>query len=273
MTLGSGDPAIKVGVVDGPVATGHPGFMTANLTTIGPSGECRDVTSAACLHGTFIVGELSASRESPAPGICPRCTVLLRPIFVERNAAGQAMLTATRRELAGAIRDCVKHGARLVNLSVSLSETFAADDALLEQALDEAMSRNVIIVAAAGNDGIVGGSCLVRHPAVIPVAGCDCLGRPLSRSNLGRTIARNGVCAPGAHITSLAANGGVVAWSGTSAAVPFVTGALALLWSQVPRASASQLRGSVTTHRRSARSIVPPLLDAWSGYTSLIKER
>jgi len=105
------------------------------------------------------------------------------------------------------------------------------------------------------------------------VAGCDFRGKPLSRTNLGRTIARNGVCAPGAHITSLDANGGVVAWSGTSAAVPFVTGTLALLWSQRPRASTSELRRAVTTHRRSTGSIVPPLLDAWRGYTSLVKER
>jgi hypothetical protein len=51
----------------------------------------------------------------------------------------------------------------------------------------DAAARGVIVVAAAGNQGEVGGSPLSRHPWPIPVAGSDSLGRPSASSNLGHS--------------------------------------------------------------------------------------
>jgi hypothetical protein len=53
-------------------------------------------------------------------------------------------------------------------------------------------------------------------------------------------------------------------------AAPFVTGTVALLWSEFPRASAATVRAAVTGARGMRRTtVVPPLLDAWAAYEVL----
>ena len=116
---------------------------------------------------------------------------------------------------------------------------------------------------------MVGSSAITRHPWVIPVVGCDCHGQVLAQSNLGASIGRHGLTAPGHDITSLAASGGHATFSGSSAAVPFVTGAIALLWSVFPRASAAQLRLAITGSLARRRSVTPPLMDASAAYAAL----
>ena len=114
-------------------------------------------------------------------------------------------------------------------------------------------------MVAAGNDGIVGGSALTRHPWVLPVAACTTAGTPSAYSSFGLGIGRRGLSAPGDRITSLAPPDGVTTWSGTSAATPFVTGAAALLWSAVPGASVDALRHALLTTGQGPRTtVVPP---------------
>lgn len=140
----------------------------------------------------------------------------------------------------------------------------------MEQALDYAAQHEVLVVAAAGNQGTVGSSAITRHPWVISVIGCDSQGRPTAESNLGSSIGRWGLAAPGENITSLGADGKPQTSAGTSAAAPFVTGAIALLWSEFPGARAAQIKLAVTQAGRPARrTIAPPLLDAWAAYEAL----
>ena len=139
-----------------------------------------------------------------------------------------------------------------------------------KQALDYAANRGVMVVAAAGNQGTVGSSAITRHPWVIPVIGCDLQGRPTAESNLGSSIGRWGLAAPGQNITSLGTNGQPQTSGGTSAAAPFVTGAIALLWSEFPSASAARIKLAVTqAGGRPRRTIAPPLLDAWAAYEAM----
>ena len=150
----------------------------------------------------------------------------------------------------------------------------AKGESELESALNYAAQRAVIGVAAAGNQGVVGSSVITRHPWVIPVAGCDLRGRPLSQSNLGSSIGTRGVLSTGDNITSLGPEGKPVTFSGTSVAAPFVTGAVALLWSEFPGASAAELLLAVRgTQRPSRVGIVPPLLDAWPPYEFMVSRR
>jgi len=122
-------------------------------------------------------------------------------------------------------------------------------------------------VAAAGNQGTVGSSAITRHAWVIPVAACDTEGNPLNESNLGRSIGRRGLSAPGANVTSLGTNGKPQTLGGTSAAAPFVTGAIGLLWSEFPAAPATQVKLAVTQAGMPRRgTIAPPVLDAWAAY-------
>src|SRR5688572_21568305 len=100
----SGSSEIKIGLIDGPVATQHPDLAGGHLREIPGSGRmaCARASSTACLHGTFVAGILSARRSSAAPAICPDCTLLVRPIFGEVTSGREHMPSATPRELAAA---------------------------------------------------------------------------------------------------------------------------------------------------------------------------
>ncbi len=271
-----GRPEIAIGLIDGPVLLDHPELRGQQLRTVsGKTGAaCSRASSTACAHGTFVAGILCARRGSSAPAICPSCTLLVRPIFPENGRATDDMPSATPEELAAAIVDSVRADARVLNLSAALAQPSSQGSRVLTQALDYAAARDVISVAAAGNQGTLGSSAITRHPSVIPVAACDLGGRPLRESNLAGSIGRRGLMAPGADITSLGTNGKPQTFGGTSAAAPFVTGAVALLWSEFPEASAAEVKLAVTRSGRAARnSLVPPLLDAWGAFEFMASAR
>ena len=258
MAVERGRPEVRVALIDGPVATDHPDLAGARLGFVGGAAQaCARAGGRACEHGTYVAGILAARRGSRAPAICPGCTLLVRPIFSE--ASGTRVVTASPDDLARAIMECVAAGAWIVNLSVATAMPSMRAEPPLVEALDHAAARGVLVVAAAGNQGALGSSDITRHPWVTPVVAYDSCGMPLRASNLGGSIGRHGIGAPGAAIESLAPGGGTVSGEGTSGAVAFVTGALALLWSRHPRASASQLKRAVAGGPR--RSVTPPLLD------------
>ncbi len=268
-----GSPKVKIGLIDGPVVTRHPHLEAGHLHEIpGSNGAaCTQANSAACLHGTFIAGILSAKRNSPAPAICPNCTLLIRPIFSETTTGREHMPGATPQELAMAIRECIGAGAQIINLSLALARPSIKGEQALEEALNETLRRGVLIAAAAGNQGTLGSSAITRHPWVIPVVACDLRGRPINESNLGSSIGTRGLSAPGDNITSLGSEGQSLTLGGTSVAVPFVTGAIALLWSEFPAATAAQIKLAITQASAPRRaSIVPPLLDAAAAYQFLL---
>lgn len=268
----SGRPEIRIGLIDGPVALNLPDFAAANIREVPGklTGTCNRADTVACLHGTFVAGILAARRGSLAPAICPGCTFVLRPIFAETGNGSGGVPSATPEELAEAIVDSVDAGARVINLSSALVRPSPKGERMLEEALKYTLSRGVITVAAAGNQGTLGSSAITRHPWVIPVAACNSQGRTLSESNLGGSIGRRGLSAPGDSITSLGPNGKPKTISGTSAAAPFVTGAIALLWSEFPAATASQIKLAATQAGRPRHAaIAPPLLDAWAAYQAM----
>ena len=268
MEITSGRPDVTIGLIDGPVAVGNPDLVHENIREVPGkiSGRCGESQSIACAHGTFVAGILCAKRNSMAPAICPDCTLLVRPIFSETTSLNELIPSSTPEELAMAIIDCIDAGARLLNLSAALAQAASAKgERALAQALDYAAARGVIVMAAAGNQGTVGSTVITRHPAVVAVSACDGRGRPLSLSNLGSSIGRRGLSAPGEGVTSLGANGKELPSGGTSVAAPFVTGALALVWSEFFDASASQLRLAVTqAHAQRRPKVVPALLNAWA---------
>lgn len=268
----SGRPETMIALIDGPVATGHPDLSTTNIREIPGklAGTCARANSAACMHGTFVAGILCGSRGSSAPAICPNCTLLIRPIFAETTSEKGLMPSATPEELATAIIDCVDAGAHVVNLSAALTLPSAKGEQCLEDALDHAARRGVIVVAAAGNQGAIASSAITRHAWVIPVVACDNRGRPNSYSNLGNSIGRRGLSAPGDDITSIGTDGKPPKFGGTSAAAPFVTSTIALLRSEFPAATPGQLKLAVTQASVQRRAtVVPPLLNAWAAYQFL----
>ena len=276
MELTSGRPEITVGLLDGPVSVNHPDLAGEHIREIpgSLSGACTQTKSIACMHGTFVAGILCAKRGVVAPAICPNCTLLVRPIFAEAQLGAVQMPSASPAELAAAIIDSIRAGAHVLNLSVALVRPSSTGQHELEESLDYAVRRGVLIVAAAGNQGTIGSSAITRHPWVIPVVAYNLRGRPINQSNLGGSIGKHGLGAPGDDVTSLGADGKPITFGGTSAAVPFVTGAIALLWSQFPNATAAEVKLAVTQASAQRRmTVVPPLLDAWTAYQVLMATR
>lgn len=268
MERSTGSSAIGIGLVDGPVAIDHPDLGAAHIRGVGEDDSaCSRSASEACVHGTHVAGILVARRGSAAPAICPGCTLLVRPIFHETNANGTLPL-AMPDDVGQAIVECVNAGARIVNLSAATGEPTIRAEARLRQALDHAVRRGALVVAAAGNQSALGSSDITRHPGVIPVVGYDLAGRPMDQSNFGRSTGKWGLGAPGEDIVSLATQGPPVPRAGTSFAAPFVSGALALLWSLFPAAGASRLRRALAGERRRA-TVIPPLMNAQAAHEEL----
>jgi subtilisin family serine protease len=272
MSRSQGRPEVIVALIDGPVALDHPDLAQSRIKEIPAKvrSTCLHRASAACIHATFVAGMLVARRGAPAPAICPGCTLLVRPIFTEGDNGDGRMPSAPPQELAAAISDVVGAGANVINLSAALAQPFARRERELEEALDYAAQRGVLVVVAAGNQGTVASSTITRHPWAIPVVSCNPRGRPTAESNLGGSIGRRGLAAPGENVVSLGTDGTPQISGGTSAAAPFVTGAIALLWSEFPAASAASIKLAVTQAGSRPRStIAPPLLDAWAAYEAM----
>ncbi|MDQ3852127.1 MAG: S8 family serine peptidase [Thermoproteota archaeon] len=275
MAISTGIPEVVIGLIDGPIDFNHAAFEGSNVTTVKGSqhAACRSADSLACMHGTFIAGMLCARRGSSAPAICPNCKLLLYPIFSEGekealNRKGHEGLlpipSTTPKELSDAIIETIDAGARIINISAGLSASSLVAYRDLEDAYDYAMRNGVIVVAAAGNQGNIGGyRSLFGHQWVIPVAACDENGRLDPMSNFGPSIGYRGLMAPGVNITSTSPGGQYTQLSGTSFATPFVTGTIALLWSLFPQTTTTQIihciSRSASTNRR---VIIPPILHA-----------
>lgn len=269
MALSAGRPEIAVGLIDGPVAASHADLSDNIREVPGAVSACAQASSDACRHGTFVAGILCAKRGSAAPAVCPDCTLLIRPVFGESVAENLDSPSSEPEELATAILACIQAGARVINLSLALMHSSPQSKLALLQALDHAARQGVLIVAAAGNQGSVGGTVITAHPWVIPVGACDLSGKPLNESNLGHSIGRRGLLAPGKEVTSLGSEGRPLTLRGTSAAAPFVTGAIALIWSLIPAASCAELRVAFLQAHVRARTVTPPLLNVWAAYEAV----
>jgi subtilisin family serine protease len=170
--------------------------------------------------------------------------------------------------------DCVDAGARILNLSAAVAGGSIHAERELGEALGYSTQRGVLVIAAAGNQGSLGGSVITRHPWTIPVVAYALGGWPLAQSNLGRSIGSRGVGAPGEGVVSLAPEGEPITSSGTSVAAPFVTGAAALLWSAFPGAAAVEVKHALLSSSGGRRrTVTPPLLDAWRAYEVLSEGR
>lgn len=272
----AGIPDIKIGLIDGPVSTIHPDLAGVRIqeTPGRAGGGCTRTDSPACLHGTFVAGILSARRGSAAPALCPGCTLVLFPVFGEASPGSEEMPSATSESLADSVIAAVDAGARVINMSVGLTSDSAKGRAKVDEAINYAAARGVLCVAAAGNQGLDGGTTVSRHPWIIPVAACDGNGRPVTESAFGRSIGERGLLAPGVRVTSLEAGGETMVRGGTSAAAPFVTAAIALLWSEVPDARAALLKLAITqTDTRPRRTLIPPLLNGEASFQTVVRSR
>lgn len=276
MKLSSGNPDVIIGVIDGPVDFSHAAFNASKIRTVKDSqiGVCKNANDIACTHGTFVAGILCAKRGLSAPAICPDCKILLNTIFKETpNNSRNSDVTfpsATSEELSNAIIETIDAGAKIINLSLGLSTSSLTSYDNLRGAYNYALQKGVIIVVATGNQGSIGNTSLINHNWVIPVCACDENGRLNSMSNFGPSIGNRGLMAPGMNIKSVYPGGQYTHMSGTSFAAPFVSGAIALLWSIFTNVTASLIKHAiVTSASNQRRRLIPPLLNAEETYRLL----
>ncbi|HSF51175.1 MAG TPA: S8 family serine peptidase [Nitrososphaeraceae archaeon] len=279
----SGHNDIKIGVIDGPVDFNHSQLKNAKIKTISDSQfiQCKNSTSVACMHKTFIAGILSGLRNSTSLAICPQCPILLRPIFKDGSSLSVSdnyndinLPISTPQELAKAIIETIDAGAKIINLSIGISLSSLVTYPELQQAYDYALRNHVIIIAASGNQGSLGYAPTLYHPWVIPVASCDEYGKISAISNLGSLMARRGIMAPGTKIRSIVPNNKFSYMSGTSFVAPFVTGTIALLWSVFRYATSTDIITSIINadpNSKNRRSLIPPLVDAEVAFKKLYK--
>ncbi|MBI2605458.1 MAG: S8 family serine peptidase [Deltaproteobacteria bacterium] len=185
-------------------------------------------------HGTFISGIAAAAEGNGigGAGVCPNCSIMtLR--FLNHDGLGD-----TEDAILG-IRYAVHNGASVLNLSFA-GEGYDKD---LHDALVEASARDIVVVAAAGNDGINNDKDEIYpanyiFPNMLTVAATDPRGRLWENSNWGLRHVQ--IAAPGTDIIGP----WFKAWdtgSGTSLAAPIVAAAAGLIRSANPRLNAPQV--------------------------------
>ena len=276
MEISNGRPHVTIGIIDGPVDLTHPAFSKSNIRTTRTHqyNVCKNAGSTACMHGTFVTGILCAKRGLSAPAICPGCQIILHPIFKEENKCSatncRSFPVATPKELANAIIETVDAGAKIINLSLGLSSSSLAVYQSIQNAYDYALMKNVVIVVAAGNQTDIGSISLINHQWPIPVTLCDENGHVTPLSPFGPSIGNRGIMAPGENIISTYPRERYGYMSGTSFAVPFVTGTLALLLSIFPKATSAQLIYVMRLCFSRRHAIIPKLLNAKVAYDTLL---
>lgn len=249
-----GSDAMRIGLIDGPVESRHPALASARIETRDGGGvsHCAVADAYACQHGTFVAGILHRIR--------PHATLVSRPVFSEHIARG-SVPESRADAVADAIVDAVNAGAQVINLSVGVVHPTDAQQAALARACEHAYRHDVLLVAAAGNQGRIGPLPLVAHPWVVPVAAALPGGTLDPSSNIGPSIARRGVRAP-SQAESAVPPDRIMRMRGTSVAAAFVTATVALLLELAPRRGAAAVRSALLVNAARNRTITPPLLDA-----------
>jgi membrane-anchored mycosin MYCP len=185
-------------------------------------------------HGTAVASIIAASdardRGVPFYGVAPDARIL--SVKVNTGENGYSSL------LAAGIRDAATDGAKVINVSVQTAGSTRA----LAAAVAYALSRNAVVVAAAGNDNpgsnVVGPFYPAAYPGVLSVGAVDQSGALTSFTDTRTPVS---VTAPGEDIASAWPGGFNPDNDGTSFATAFVSGEAALVRSAYPYLSAAQV--------------------------------
>jgi cyanobactin maturation PatA/PatG family protease len=223
-----GTPSICVAVLDGPVDQSHPCFNGANLTTLPTLVSGTANRGSASQHGTHVASVIFGQHGSPIQGIAPNCRGLIVPVFADGR---DGLAPCSQIDLARAITQAVEQGANVINISGGQLAASAESDQLLANAVRLCKENNVLIVAAAGNDGC---DCLhvpAALESVLAVGAMDVRGSPIGFSNWGEAYQNQGILALGENILGAIPGGGTALKSGTSFATPIMSGLVALLLS------------------------------------------
>ena len=171
----------------GHVTTGKPSLLgilgLGDLNLVGKSLLGPLLTNGAAKnHGTFV--SAIVLRAAPQAKVMPIAVL---------NAAGRG----STAQVAAGIRIAADRGADVINMSLHTT----ADTRVLREAVQYALSKNVVLVAAYGNEGRQnpGNIYPANYPGVIAVMSVDGQDQRASFSNYGRADL---VAAPGVNVIS-----------------------------------------------------------------------
>lgn len=178
-------------------------------------------------HGTHVAGIIAASVNSKGiVGVAPDVSLLILKVL---DLKGSGTVDSLVKAIDYAINWTGPNNERVNVLSLSLG--LSSSKEILHNIIKQAVSKNIAVVVASGNEG--DGDLLsmeYSYPAgyeeVIAVGAIDNSNEVANFTNTNKEV---DIYAPGVDIKSTYLNGDYIDLSGTSMAVPHVTGALALL--------------------------------------------
>ncbi|MGH3390550.1 MAG: S8 family peptidase, partial [Actinomadura sp.] len=170
-------------------------------------------------------------------GIAPQAKILSVRVTWENDdplRVSGAEADSNRDAVATGIRYAVDHGADVINMSLGGGKVFYNGNPTEEDAIRYALSKGIVLIASAGNDGAGANrkNFPAAYPGVIAVGAVDRNLRPWTDSNRHSYVK---VAAPGVDIVSADAGGAYVLGTGTSPSAAIVAGIAALIRSRYPK--------------------------------------
>ena len=242
-------PGVPVTVVDTGLDTSHPEFSgRPNTIALNP----QLVTTSEDIHGTAVSSIVGAPANGVGlVGVYPQA-VLQEWDFADGSLA----------EILSGLDAASKRGRGVVNFSGG----FFGYSALLEQAVDRALHRGAVVVAAVGNDRQSGNRSFVPAtlPHVLTVGANDQHDHVAFFSNRSGALdlVAPGVAMPVA-VPTFFDSSGYTSFDGTSFSAPLVAGAAAWVWTARPQLDPTQLQDVL---RKSARDVGAKGWDADTGF-------
>jgi len=221
----TGSASVVVAILDTGVDLSHPDLQGKVIASVNFS----DSSTASDLngHGTHVAGIVGAATNNSQgmAGLGYNTSVMNVKVLGDNGTGGYSWI-------AQGVVWAADHGAKVINLS--LGAQFGSST--LEDAINYAWNKGVVVVAAAGNNASSVPFYPAAYPNVIAVSSTDINDHLASSSNYGDWV---DVAAPGTNIYStLPLNdplqpGGYGLMGGTSIASPHVAGLAALVFTRV----------------------------------------
>jgi membrane-anchored mycosin MYCP len=231
---------ITVAVIDSGVDATHPqlsGAVGAGIDVLDAGDGRIDCVG----HGTAVASIIGGRPRAGTAfsGVAPGATIM--PIRVSERIDGASGRAASPTALAGALRQAVNRGARVVNLSFTTDR----DEPSVRDAVRYVRSRDVVVVAAVGNRQETGNPrpYPASYDGVIGVGAVQPDGTRVPTSQTGDFV---DLAAPGADIIAAARGGGHARYTGTSFAAAYVAGTAVLVRQYHPHLTEAQVSERLT---------------------------
>jgi type VII secretion-associated serine protease mycosin len=198
------------------------------------------------VHGTWMASLIAGHGHAPdgesgVIGIAPRSRILSIRVIPDRADPHYSRYSHEQEpniqdSLASGIDYAVRHGAKVISMSIG----YSAPNGAVKQALQTAFSHGVVVVASAGNSGAPSGtsdavqapvSFPADYPGVISVGAVNTDGAVAGFSSDNLSVQ---VAAPGVNVPAQGREGQYWWVSGTSPACALVAGVAALIKSRYP---------------------------------------